>query len=281
MKIFKKWHVYFMLITSTVILNACNNSNADNTKLAIPNNQVQQKTGTIEHSDTKNITSLQVELDQAKNDRKAVFVVVTSASVTNIDKATTIAKEANVLYKNAVVVQLNRDDAANAPLVAEWRLAGAPLPLILVLSSKGKPSGGYILEQATAKNIAALVPSPKLEMVYEAIGNNRNAIVVFSKKSFADRDETIKIGKQAVSMLKGDAEFIEVDMDDIKEINFMNQLRIDKASTKASVTLVINKQGQVAGTSKTIPEASKLVAAAKTPVKSGCGPGCGPAGCEK
>jgi hypothetical protein len=61
----------------------------------------------------------------------------------------------------------------------------------------------------------------------------------------------------------------------------MNQLRIDKLTAKASTTLVINQQGQVAGTSTTVPDAAKLVAAAIAPVKSGCGPGCGPAGCGK
>lgn len=61
----------------------------------------------------------------------------------------------------------------------------------------------------------------------------------------------------------------------------MKQLRINPETAKASVTLVINKQGQVAGTSTTVPDSKKLVSAAKTPVKSGCGPGCGPAGCGK
>jgi len=60
----------------------------------------------------------------------------------------------------------------------------------------------------------------------------------------------------------------------------MNQLRIDK-SLSASLTLVINTQGQVAGTSTTVPDAAKLALAATTPVKGGCGPGCGPSGCGK
>ena len=61
--------------------------------------------------------------------------------------------------------------------------------------------------------------------------------------------------------------------------NFIDQFRINEETTTASITLVINKQGQVAGTSTTIPDASKLASAAVTPVRGGCGPGCGPAGC--
>ncbi len=281
MRNLKKWQLLIMLFVNAITFNTCSNSNAENKQVSAGNPVIQTKEETSELPTQNGISKVQTELDQAKKAGKAVFVVVTGTSVTNTDKATTIAKEANVIYKNAVVVQMNRDDVANAQLVTEWRLAGAPLPLILVLSSKGLPTGGYMLEQATAQNIAALVPSPKLENVYEAISNGKHAIVAFSKKSFTDRIEVIKISKEAVSMLNNEAVFVEVDMDDPKETGFMNQLGIDKLSTKASITLVINKQGQVAGTSTTVPDAAKLVAAAKTPVKSGCGPGCGPAGCGK
>lgn len=216
----------------------------------------------------------------AKNAGKAVFLVVTGTGVTETDKALLIAKGANDIYKNAVIVQMNRDDSTNTQLVSEYRLAGAPLPLILVISSKGFPTGGYILAQATAENLAALIPSPKLEDVYATIASSKTALVVFTKKSLNDRTEVIKVCKDAVSKLDNKAVIVEVDMDDSKEASFMNQLRIDK-SLSASLTLVINTQGQVAGTSTTVPDATKLALAAKTPVAAGCGPGCGPAGCAK
>jgi hypothetical protein len=244
--------------------------------VSVANAAIQQTTSSVKQQLTVNQS-----LDKAKSEGKAVFIVVTGTGATDTDKATAIAKGATTIYKNAVIVQMNRDDSSNAQLVTEWRLAGAPLPLILVVSSKGLPTGGYVLNDATAENIAALVPSPKLEAVYEAISNGKHAIVVFSKKSFTDKAEVIKISKEAVSMLNKEAVFVEVDMDDLNETNFMNQLRINKSTAKASLTLVINKQGQIAGTSTTIPDATKLVAAAKAPVKSGCGPGCGPAGCGK
>lgn len=280
MTILQKGKLLAIFIANVIALNACSNSEAKNNQIAT-NNTSKQKAETTQQPEQKSNSSLQTELDNAKKAGKAVFVVVTGTGVTNTDKATTIASGANAIYKNAVVVQMNRDDAANAKLVTDWRLAGAPLPVILVLSSKGQPTGGYILEQATAENIAALVPSPKLEQVYDAVGKSKHAIVVFTKDSFTDKAEVIKIAKDAVSKLNDEAVFIEVDMDDSKEDGFMSQLRISKLTTQASVTLVINKQGQVAGTSNTVPDAAKLVAAANAPVKSGCGPGCGPAGCGK
>lgn len=281
MRMIKKWQLLTLMLINAFTFNACSNTPAEN-KQVNTQSDVQQKTKSTETRTLESVTSpIQKELDKAKQAGKAVFLVVTDNGVTNNVQATTIAKGANEIYKNAVIVEMNRDDAVNASLVAEWRLSGAPLPLILVISSKGIPIGGYILEQATAENIAALVPSPKLELVYEAIGNGKHAIVVFTKKIFTDKPEVLKEANKAVSQLNNEAVLIEVDMDNPKEKSFMQQLRVNPDMAKASVTLVINKQGQVAGTSTTVPDAAKLVSAAKTPVKSGCGPGCGPAGCGK
>ena len=220
-------------------------------------------------------------ISAAKTAGKAIFLVVTGTGVAETDKALLIAKGANEIYKNSVIVQMDRDDTSNAQLVSEYRLAGAPLPLILVISSKGFPTGGYILAQATSENLAALIPSPKLEDVYTAINSGKYAIVAFSKKAFTDKAEVLKECKKAVALLNNEAILIEVDVEDNTEANFLNQLRIDKSQLNASLTLVINKQGQVAGTATTVPDATKLVAAAKKPVAAGCGPGCGPAGCAK
>ena len=268
------------LLGIPVIINLCSciNSNAENTSQTVEN-KIQQEQTVSYKTAFESESKIQVELDKAKAGGKAVFVVVTGNDATETDKAVTIAHEAMSIYKNSTVMQMNRDDAANAELVKEWRLAGAPLPLILVVSPKGLLTGGRILAQATSENIASLVPSPKLETVYDAIGDNKYAIVAFTKKSFADRQEVLKECNEAVLALKNEAVMVEVDMDDKMEKGFMEQVRINPATLSGSVTLVINKQGQVAGTSTTIPDSDKLVAAAKTPVRSGCGPGCGPAGC--
>lgn len=272
------------LLSLTVIslwaLTACGNSNAVN-KQASPGTEATQSAApkqpvALPASNSK----IQADLEKAKKDGKAVFIVVTGTGVTETDKATTVAKGANAIYKNATVVQLDRNDAANSQLVAEWRLTGAPLPLVLVVSPKGQLTGGMVLAQATAENLAALIPSPKLEEVYASIAAQKPAVVVFTKKSLADRAEVLKESKEAVTKLKNNAVLVEVDMDDSKEVNFMNQLQIDKSSL-VSTTLVINAQGQVAGTSTGVPDATKLASAATAPVKSGCGPGCGPAGCAK
>lgn len=270
-----------LILAGTVFLSpACSNSKAENNNSEVEKVPVTtvsaEKEPVVKPTETSKIGG---ELEQAKAAGQAVFVVVTDNGSSKTDEALAIANDAKNIYENASVLEMNRDDAANAELVKEWRLAGAPLPLILVVSPKGTLTGGRILAQATAENIASLVPTPKLEMVYEAISSNKNAIVVFTKDSFSDKPETLKNCKEAVSMLENQAVLVEVDISDKNEKNFINQFRINEETTTASITLVINKQGQVAGTSTTIPDAKKLATAAVTPVRGGCGPGCGPAGC--
>lgn len=280
MRTIKKWQLFGFLLVYALGFNACSSSNAEKKQAGAssPVNQTQTRTS-IQSSKTGN-SKIQIELDNAKKASKAVFVVITGNGVTETDKAVTIAKGAIAIYKNAVVVQMNRDDEENSLQVSEWRLAGVPLPLILVFSPKGVLSGGKILSQATSENIAALLPSPKLEEVYAAIGGGQPAFVVFTKKSLSDRTQVLQACKEAVSKLNNKAVIVEVDLDDQNEAAFINQVRINRSAT-TSTTLVINTQGQVAGTSKTVPDAAKLVASTTQAVKSGCGPGCGPAGCGK
>ena len=277
----KKGSLLSFSVISLWTLIACGNSTAID-KQANSSAEVTQITQPEQSTALPGSNSkIQVELDKAKKEGKAVFVVVTGTGVTETDKATIIAKGANAIYKNATVVQLDRDDVANSQLIAEWRLTGAPLPLLLVISPKGSPTGGYILSQATAENLASLVPSPKLEEVQEVISNKNPVFVVFTKKSYSDRIEVLQACKEAVTLLKNNAAIVEVDLDDTKEANLIDRLEVDKSS-KETTTQVVNVQGQVAGTASGLPDAAKLAAAAIAPPKSGCCPGgAGSSGCAK
>ena len=281
MNLIKQLSILSFSTFSILALTACGNSNAGNTQ-SNSTSGVKQNTPTEESNSLPVSNSkTQAELDKAKKEGKAVFVVVTGTGTTDTDKALAIAKGANAIYKNATVIQMDRDDASNAALVTEWRLAGAPLPIILVVSSKGLPTGGLILSQATAENIAALVPSPKLEELLTVLSTKKPAFVVFSKKSYSDRKEVLQECNAAVTILKNNAAIIEVDLDDSEEADFIKRLEVDKSS-KESITQVVNTQGQAVGTSSGLPDAAKLAAAAIAPVKSGCCPGgAGSAGCTK
>lgn len=63
---------------------------------------------------------------------------------------------------------------------------------------------------------------------------------------------------------------VQIDMDDPAETAFLTSMKVDMASTDP-VTLVINAQGQVAGTYNGTPDATLLVQAATKKV-GGCCP---------
>ena len=270
-----------LLALSLITVNACSNSRSAENQDS--NKSGNQETKEVQATNDPDASDARAEIDAAKENGNAAFVVVSDSDTpdADVEKALDIARGANSIHEKAEVIRLDRDNEANAPLVKEWQLNGVPMPLIVVMSSSGMVTGGQFLSQATAENVAAMVPSPKLESVYKAVGEGKHAIVAFTKESFSNRDAVLDECRKAVSKLDDEAVLIEVDMNDEKESSFMQQMRIDKNSADAPVTLVINKQGQLAGTAKSVPDAAKLVSAANTPVQGGCGPGCGPMGCDK
>jgi len=270
MRLSTKCQLLSLILVNSLALNACSNSNAANNKIEATSSS-ERKAINSQPTVTISTPNIQSELDKAKKAGKAVFVVVTGSGVTDTDKASEVAKGANDIYKNAVIVQFNRDEEANTKLVSEWRLAGAPLPLIMVISPKGYPAGGYILKQATAENIAEIVPSPKMDDVYEAINNSKPVFLVISKKSFTDRSKILDNCKSAISQLQNKASMIEIDLNDTKEAKFLKQLNL-KNTPNASSVLVLNASGQTTGSFEGTVETTQLVLAANKVVKSSCCP---------
>ena len=273
MKISKKLQLLSLLLV-VITSNACANPKTES-NAASPESTANQQAQVAKTSNAS--SALQAELNKAKAGGKAVFVVVTGTGATDLNKAMTIAKGANAIYKNATVIQMNKDLPVNESLVAEWRLAGAPVPLILVLSSKGLPTGGYALADATSQNVAALVPSPKLEQVYAAIENKQPTILVISKKSNTDKAGILANCKSAATQLKNKVSIVEIDLADPKEASFIKQLNLKSEPNKTSV-LVLNASGQTTGSFNGKVDAAQLVGAATKVVQS-CGTSCSTGGC--
>ena len=263
-----------LLFTATCTLIACTDSkattvNADGKKSADQPAKVAIASRTA--------SPLRTDLNKAKAEGKAVFVVVTGAGATDVAKANTIAKGATGIYKNAIVMEMNKDLAANADLVSEWGLTGAPVPLILSISPKGFPTGGFALENATVENVAALVPSPKLDEVYAGMYSKKPIFLVIFKKSFIDKAGLLKNCEAAAKELKTGATIVEVDIEDPKEASFIQMLKLQSTST-ATTIMVFNATGQTTGLFNGKAEAAELVTAA-TKVVAGCATGCAPGGC--
>jgi hypothetical protein len=273
MKISKKLQLLSLLLV-TITFNACANPKKESNQASSENsaNQPTQVKQTVKAS-----SPLHAELNKAKETGKAVFVVVTGTGAADLNKAMSIAKSATTIYKNAVVIQMNRDLPVNADLVSEWGLSGAPLPLILSISPKGYATGGYVLADATADKIAALVPTPKMDEVYAAINNKKSTFIIVSKKSNIDKAGILANCKSAATQLKNNVAIIEIDLADPKEAAFIKQLNLKSAPNTTSV-LVLNASGQTTGSFNGKVDAAQLVGAATKVVKS-CGSSCSPGGC--
>ncbi|MDR3705303.1 MAG: hypothetical protein P4L28_05290 [Paludibacteraceae bacterium] len=258
--------ILLLLLLST--LNACAKSTKKNSKV----NVSQPKTGTVVAPTPKATANIQAELNRAKKAGKAVFLIVTATGVPDAGKALTLANKTNEKYKNATVVTLNRDDAANANLVNQWRLVGAPLPLILVVSPKGTPVGGLELKEATVEKLLNIVPTPKEDEVYAALNNKKSVFVVIAKKTNTDRAIVLEKCKAANTQLKSAGTIIEIDPTDAKEQKFIKMLNYKNTPNTSSV-FVFNASGQSTGTFSGEMETKELVTAATKVIRSCCAGG--------
>ena len=271
MKTLKNKPAYFLMAGIILSMFAFCSSNAENRVANTPSLFVNGITATSVEFPPAEASTVKSALENAHNSGKAVFVVVSGNGVPGTEKAVSIAEKAKTIYKNAVLLQMNRDDAANAQLVNEWRLSGAPLPLILVVSPKGILTGGRILAQATAENIASLVPSPKKEAVLEQMTSGKSVFLLVSKKGMAKKSEQLSTCQKACFEMKENAKVIEIDLDDPLENAFLSELKISQNITEP-LTYVINSSGQITGTFNGEANTAILVASAKKVITSSCCP---------
>lgn len=277
MKLISKCLSLTFVFATVTTFNACSSPKAEN-KNVVSENSALQKTEVKSQSNQSKQSATEKELEAAKKAGKSVFLVVTGNKITETGKATSIAKQASGKVKNSLVAQLNRDDVANAELVAKYRLDGAPLPLILVISPKGYATGGLLLADASVEKLAKLVPSPKMDEVYEALNGGKSVLIVVSKKSNMDKSKVVANCKLAVSQLNDNARLIEVDRDDAKEADFIKQLNMNNVTNKSSI-MVLNKAGQTTGVFEGVTEPAVLKTAATKVIRGGCGSSCSPGGC--
>ena len=218
------------------------------------------------------------EIEKAGKACKPVFLVAYNGNGAEADKAFSIASEAKTALKSSsVIVKMNTADAANNALVAKYRLAGAPMPLILVLDKNSTVAGGLTLKDATPAKLVDMIPTPKTSELLKAIGEGKSVYVVAYKETMTNHDKTMDNCAIACGKMDNKSVTIKVDMDDKKETKLLQTLKCD-LNSKEPVTYVINKSGQVIGTHNGITDVNTLVASAKKAPASGCCPGGAPAG---
>jgi len=225
----------------------------------------------------KAVTS--ADLEKAKKDGKSVFLVITGTGATGVENAAAIVKDANTKAANSLVFLLNRDDAANSTIVTKLGITTVPVPFILVVSPKGNPVAGGQAAQMTTDQIVKSIPSPKEDDVYVALGEKKPVFIIVSKADYKDKDGVIANCKTAGSKLTPNANIIEFDFDDANEKDFMTQIGVTQMNG-ATVTVVINTQGQITETFTKKPTVNQLNEAVNKVIKkSGCCPGGSGKGC--
>ncbi|MBM2815212.1 MAG: hypothetical protein HW421_1974 [Ignavibacteria bacterium] len=211
------------------------------------------------------------EIEKANKKGQIVFLVVTEKGNAQTQEALKLAQNAQKLYPESEVFELDRGNLSNTELIKKYRLTSVPIPLILVIASNGCVAGGAPSYNAKVEQLIMMVPSPREEEVLKAIYDGNTAFVVFSKKSDSKNKKQLDACQSACKNMDNKASTINVDIDDQKEKSFITKFNVDMKGT-FPITYVVNAQGQVASMFTGIVESKSLVEAAKKKVSSGCCP---------
>jgi len=210
------------------------------------------------------------DLEAAVQRDQVAFILVTEPGAPGTEQARLLIRQTMNRVDNSALVELDRSNSANAGLVAKFRLAGAPVPLILVAARNGVLAGGLPAADATPDKLLAVVPSPKKAEVIQLLQAGKAVFIAISRKSMPARAGATSACAAACAQLKDQGATVGIDLDDPREAEFLAQLSVDRAA-KEPVTLVVNPQGQIAGTYAGATDVASLVQAATRRV-GGCCP---------
>jgi hypothetical protein len=210
------------------------------------------------------------ELAAAAQAGKVSFVLVYDASATGLDQARQLSAEAVLRVPGSVAIELDRGDPANAEFVGKYRLATAPVPVILVTSANGVITGGALAVEGMLEQLVKLVPSPKKAEIIHALSEGNAVFITVSRKDMVSTATVNNACAAACQQMAGKSMQITIDMDDPAETRFLTEMKVNLQSTEP-VTLVANAQGQISGIYTGALQVTDLVTAATKKV-GGCCP---------
>jgi len=216
------------------------------------------------------LASVAGDLEKASQKGQVVFILVTDGSTADVTNAKATIQGVTRQNKKSVMVELDRSNTANADIVAKYKLATVPVPLVLVLNPSGVISGAVQPGKATPETLAKMIPSPKKAEIIRALSQG-NAVFITAFREGMKSVETVNSNcAMACQQLGGKSIQVKVDMDDPAEAGFLTEMKINMASSEP-VTLVANAQGQIAGTYTGDVPVTQLVTTATRKV-GGCCP---------
>jgi hypothetical protein len=219
--------------------------------------------------------SVRSELDLAAKQGQVAFILVTEPGTAGTAEARAVVQQTMLRVKRSTLIELERSNPENAALVAQFRLAGAPVPLIILVARNGVIAGGLLASQATPEALVGLVPSPKKAEILKALQSGKPVFISATRKGMPSEAKAAAACAAACSRMGDKSVLVRIDMADTREAAFLAELKVNTSSAKP-VTLVINAQGQVTGSYTETQDVASLVQAATRTV-GGCAPGaCGP-----
>jgi hypothetical protein len=219
------------------------------------------------------------DLDSAAKHQKVAFILVTDQGAIGVDSAREMIRQAMRQVKKSTLVEVDRSSPENADLVAKCRVAGVPVPFILVTARDGIVAAGVSAAQATSERLVALVPSPKKTEVLQALRSGNAVLISVNRKGMATQPGADAACTAACGQLADKCVRIRIDMDDPQEAGYLSSMNVDLASSEP-ITLVVNSQGEVTGIYAGAADVASLVQAATKKSIPCCPPGsgksCGP-----
>lgn len=220
-------------------------------------------------------SSVKEQMQSAKAGKQNVLMVVRDKE-SSIEKILGIVNDVAKSTTDIKVVEMDMSDEKNADLVKEYRLSGAPAPLVLLFSNTGVLLGGMVEAQITKEALADAIPTPKYSEILGSLSQGTPVFAVVSNGKFKSDKSARELCESAKKEMAGKAEIVVVDAEDTKESKLITMLNI-KNKLDDSFIIAINGQGIMAGRFDAIPTKADLIAAATKVVQSGCAPGgCGP-----
>ncbi len=212
------------------------------------------------------------DIQKAQKNSNSIFLIVTDKLAKGTDYLVKLSEGANKKVKKNVVLKLDRDEKENADLVAKYRIAGAQLPLILVVASNGVVSGALTSDDASIEKIISTLPSKTQAEVLLGFENGKAALIICGKKNAKDKAAIQAECNTAVTSLGNKATVVFVDVESKEEANFIELLKPDLTKT---TVVIFNGKGQFTGKMDSVTKSEDLVKTVNKRV-GGCAPGsCG------
>ncbi len=201
------------------------------------------------------------------------FILASHSMAKPVEGIDGIIRAAVDKVPSAKFFNLDVRDPVNAELVREHRLAGAPMPLILVVVS-GTITGGMPADRASTELLLKMIPSPKQLEVIQAVRQEKAMFIIIEKSGSVPAHDFRKASEAAGEKMQGNALIIEIDMNDPVEKDFLTKLQVDPSAGDPTM-IVVNNRGQVINRFTTRVTVDDLVQAATTvPRAHSCAPGC-------